>query len=120
MDEEAPKKPSKHMCLTNRRPLGITQDPEQEAFAALADEDVLAMVRGLSESEIRSPLTGGAFGLDEQATGSAMRKMKAAGLISSRRDGDDHVYFLNGPRFKDLAKFLERCVKERRWRAPHP
>lgn len=111
MDEDAPKKPSKHMCLTNRKPLGITQDPEREAFAALADEDVLAMVRGLSKSELRSPLVGGAFGLDEQAVSSAMRKMKAAGLISSRRDGEDHVYFLNGARFKDLVKFLERCME---------
>ncbi len=110
--EDAPKRPGKHVCLTNRKPLGITSDPEHEAFAALADEDVLAMVRGLAETELRSSFTGGAFGLDEQAVNAAIRRMKAAGLISSRRDGDDHVYFLNGPRFRDLVRFLERCAGE--------
>ena len=112
--DDAPKRPGKHVCLTNRKPLGITSDPERVAFAALADEDVLAMVRGLAESELRSPFSGGAFGLDEQAISAAIRKMKAAGLISSRRDGDDHVYFLNGPRFRDLVRFLGRCAGEGR------
>ena len=38
-------------------------------------------------------------------------KMKGAGLISSRRDGPDHVYFLNAGRFRDLARFLEGLIK---------
>lgn len=38
--------------------------------------------------------------------------MKEAGLISSRRDGPDHVYFLNAGRFRDLAHFLEKLIHE--------
>ena len=41
-----------------------------------------------------------------------VRKMKEAGLISSRRDGPDHVYFLNAGRFRDLAHFLEKLIHE--------
>ena len=37
--------------------------------------------------------------------------MKNAGLISSRRDGNDHVYFLNKPRFKDLIIFLNGLIE---------
>jgi len=38
--------------------------------------------------------------------------MKSAGLISSRRDGPDHVYFLNNVRFRDLARFVNGLVKD--------
>ena len=112
MDEQPKPKPSKHVCLTIRTPLGISSDPELDIFTALADKDVLTMVRGLSETEIRSPLTGGVFGMDEPTTNAAIRRMKGAGLISSRRDGDDHVYFLNASRFRDAVRFLQKCTEE--------
>ena len=111
MEEQPRSKPSKHVCLTNRMPLGISSDPELDIFTALADKDVLTMIRGLSETEIRSPLTGGVFGMDEPTTNATIRKMKGAGLISSRRDGDDHVYFLNAPRFRDAIRFLQRSIE---------
>ena len=53
----------------------------------------------------------GLFGLDGPRTNAAIRRMKEAGLISSRRDGPDHVYFLNAGRFRDLARFLENLIK---------
>ena len=109
MDEK--QRPSKHICLTNRKPLGISDDPELDMLTALADKDVLTMVRGLSQEEARSPFPDGLFGLDSASTNAAIRKMKAAGLISSRRDGNDHVYFLNKGRFKDLAQFLESLIQ---------
>lgn len=103
--EEKPR-PSRHVCLTNRMALGVSDDPEHDIFVALADRDVLTMVRGLAKEEARSPFPDGLFGLDYRSTNEAIRKMKAAGLISSRRDGNDHVYFLNRPRFNDLERFL--------------
>lgn len=105
-------KPSKHICLTNRAPLGISMDPELDMFRALADQDVLTMVRGLSKQEVRSPFPDGLFGMDAARTNAAIRKMKGAGMISSRRDGNDHVYFLNIPRFRDLAHFVEGLLEE--------
>jgi len=86
--------------------LGISSDPELDIIRALADEDVMAMVRGLSKNEVRSPFPDGLFGMDAKRTNAAIRRMKDAGLISSRRDGNDHVYFLNRPRFRDLERFL--------------
>ena len=109
MDEK--QRPSKHICLTNRKPLGISDDPELDMLTALADKDVLTMVRGLSQEEARSPFPDGLFGLDSASTNAAIRKMKAAGLISSRRDGNDHVYFLNKGRFKDLAQFIDSLIQ---------
>lgn len=111
MDEHS-QKPSKHVCLTVRGPLGISEDPELDMLIALADKDVLTMVRGLSKEEKRSPFPDGLFGMDEKRTNAAIRKMKSAGLISSRRDGPDHVYFLNNVRFRDLARFVNGLVKD--------
>ena len=109
--DETPSKPSKHICLTNRKPLGISSDPELDILIALADPDVLTMVRGLAKNEARSPFPDGLFGMDSKTTNDAIRKMKTAGLISSRRDGNDHVYFLNRPRFMDLEKFLQNLFE---------
>ncbi len=108
MDEG--QRPSKHICLTHRRPLGISDDPEYDILNALADKDVLTMVRGLSREEVRSPFPDGLFGMDSARTNAAIRKMKSAGLISSRRDGPVHVYFLNACRFRELADFLESLI----------
>ena len=108
---EEKQRPSKHICLTNRKPLGISEDSELDMFTALADKDVLTLVRGLSKEEARSPFPDGLFGMDSASTNAAIRKMKAAGLISSRRDGNDHVYFLNKVRFRDLAQFIEGLIE---------
>ncbi len=110
--EEQPTRPSKHVCLTVRGPLGISDDPEYDILCALADKNVLTMVRGLSKEEARSPFPDGLFGMDGPATNAAIRKMKSAGLISSRRDGPDHVYFLNKPRFRDLERFIRELVED--------
>ena len=108
---EEVQRPSKHICLTNRKALGISDDPELDVLSALAEKDVLTLVRGLSKEEARSPFPDGLFGMDSASTNAAIRKMKAAGLISSRRDGNDHVYFLNKGRFRDLAQFIESLIK---------
>ena len=73
---------------------------------------MLTLVRGLARGEARSPFPDGLFGMDGPRTNAAIRKMKEAGLISSRRDGPDHVYFLNAGRFRDLAHFLEKLIHE--------
>ena len=109
--EQQDQRPSRHICLTRRAPLGISSDPELDMLQALADPDVLTMVRGLAREEARSPFPDGLFGLDSPRTNAAIRRMKEAGLISSRRDGPDHVYFLNAGRFRDLARFLENLIK---------
>ncbi len=109
---EENQKPSKHVCLTRRAPLGISMDPEHDIFLALSDADVLTMVRGLAKEEARSPFPDGLYGLDSSRTNAAIRKMRDAGLITSKRDGPDHVYSLNKPRFKDLIRFLEGLTSE--------
>ncbi len=104
-------RPSRHICLTNRNALGISDDPEYDILSALSDKDVLTLVRGLSEQEARSPFPDGLFGMDGARTNAAIRKMKSAGLICSRRDGNDHVYYLNAGRFRDLIRFLQEMIR---------
>ncbi len=110
-EEQFAQRPNRHICLTNRNALGISDDPEYDILLALANKDVLTLVRGLAKEEARSPFPDGLFGMDGERTNAAIRKMKGAGLISSRRDGPDHVYFLNTGRFRDLARFLEGLIK---------
>ena len=38
-DEQPVQKASKHICLTNRHALGISDDPEHDMLIALADKD---------------------------------------------------------------------------------
>ena len=110
------KKLAKHICLTNRMPLGISSDPESDIIAAMNDPDVMTLIRGMREKELVAPFTGGAFGLDEAAVNAAVRKMKAGGLICSRRveyeDGVHHHYYLNAGRFRTLADFLTKVVDD--------
>lgn len=105
-------RPSKHVYLTRRAPMGISMDPELDMLTALADPDVLNLARGLAKREVRSPFPDGLFGMDAPRTNSAIRKMRDAGLISSRRDGNDHVYFLNGSRFRELSQFIGDLASE--------
>ena len=109
--EEQQNRPSKHVCLTHRGLMDISDDPEFDMISALADKDVLTLVRGLAKEDARSPFTDGLFGMDEKRVNAAIRRMKDAGLISSRRDGNDHVYFLNESRFRDLAHFIEGLMR---------
>ena len=90
----------------------LSEDPEYDMLSALADKDVLTMVRGLAKEEARSPFTDGLYGMEEKRVNAAIRRMKDAGLISSRRDGNDHVYFLNECRFRELAQFIDGLFGE--------
>ena len=108
--EDPQNRPSKHVCFTHRGLMDISDDPEFDILSALADKDVLTLARGLAEAEARSPFTDGLYGMDEKRVNAAIRKMKDAGLISSRRDGNDHVYFLNESRFREIIRFLESLV----------
>ncbi len=92
--------------------MGISLDPEHDILSALADQDVLTLVRGLAKEEARSPFPDGLYGMNAQRTNAAIRKMRDAGLITSRRDGPDHVYSLNKPRFRDLIGFLNGLISE--------
>lgn len=66
-DEQPVQKASKHICLTNRHALGISDDPEHDMLIALADKDVLTLARGLSKEEARSP-TGSSEWTDPERT----------------------------------------------------
>ena len=110
------KKPARHICLTNRMPLGISSDPEADIIKALDNPDVLRMVRGLAKEELVAPFSDGAFGMDGKTCAEAIRKMKDGGLVCSRRVEDEtgirHHYYLNSPRLKTLYAFLGSLIED--------
>ena len=77
----------------------------------MTDTGTLRLFSPLAKEDARSPFTDGLYGMEEKRVNAAIRKMKDAGLISSRRDGDDHIYFLNESRFKELIRFLESLMR---------
>ena len=101
--------PSPAFSAKNR---GVFPSSASESAAALADADVLTMVRGLSKEEIGAPFTDGAFGMDEKRVNDAVRKMKAAGLICSHKKDDRHFYYLNRSRIRFLADSLNELARE--------
>ena len=115
-ENPTPMKKAKHICLTNRMPLGISSDPEADIIRSLDDPDVLTVIRGMMKAELVAPFTGGSFGLDEPAINAVVKKMKAGGLICSRtvqhEDGIHHHYYLNTGRFRTLLDFLAEVVEE--------
>ena len=110
------KRPAKHICLTNRMPLGISSDPEADIIRALDDPDVLTMLRGLAKEELVAPFTDGAYGMDEKTCNATVRKLKDGGLICSRRveheDGIHHHYYINTVRLKTLGDFIGVLIRD--------
>ena len=110
------KRPAKHICLTNRMPLGISSDPEADIIRALDDPDVLIMLRGLAKEELVAPFTDGAYGMDEKTCNATVRKLKDGGLICSRRveheDGIHHHYYINTVRLKTLGDFIGVLIRD--------
>lgn len=111
MEEQSKQKMSKHVCACGSSPLAsFNFDPVFEIVKALDDEDALTILRELTKKEIRSPWPNGLFGMDEQRTSKAMRKLLVSGLINSRIDGADHIYFIHVQRFKPLKELVDGCV----------
>ena len=80
MEEQPKQKMSKHVCACGSSPLAsFTSDPVIEIIKALDDEDALTVLKELTKKEIRSPWPNGLFGMDEQRTSKAMRKLLVSG-----------------------------------------
>ena len=77
-------------------------DPYQEL------DDLIGL--GSVKTEVRSPFPDGLFGMDSQRTNKALRRLLRAGLVNSRIDGPDHVYYIHVERFKVLEEFVDGCV----------
>lgn len=90
----------------------ISDDPELDILKALSDGDVLKVVRGLSKEYLRTPFTDGIFGLDEKRINECIRILSTAGLICSKKEGQDHIYYLNNVRLRDMSSFFKSLIKE--------
>lgn len=110
-DGQGSRTKSAHVCLCGKGGmLNISEDPVLDMLEALADRDVLTVVRRLSAEEARSPFPEGLYGLGFKRTEECIKILSKAGLVSSRRDGRDHVYYLNKNRFGELSRFIGGLV----------
>ncbi len=103
-------KMSKHICGCGSPVLTISTNPLLDVIKAIADEDALLVLKNLMEKEVRSPFPDGLYGMDPQRTNAAFKNLMRAGIVNSRRDGPDHVYFIHVERLKDLQEFVNGMV----------
>jgi hypothetical protein len=110
MAEEPKPKMSKHVCACGPLTLSVSDNPLLDIIQVLDDADSLELLKGLMVREVRSPFPDGLFGMDSQRTNRALRSLLRAGLVNSRVEGPDHIYYIHVARFKVLKDFVDGCV----------
>ena len=110
MEEQPKPKMSKHECACGPVTMNISANPLLDIIKVLDDADSLEILKGLIQTEVRSPFPDGLFGMDAQRTNKALRNVLRAGLVNSRVEGPDHIYYIHVERFKILKEFVDGCV----------
>ena len=110
MDEQPKPKMSKHVCACGPILTNVSANPLLDIISVLDDADNLIMLKGLMKKEARSPFPDGLFGMDSQRTNKALRNLLRAGLVNSRVEGADHIYYIHVERFKELREFVDGLV----------
>ncbi len=109
MEEQPKVKMSKHVCGCSGPMMSISDNTLFDVISVIDDKDCLEVLKGLSKKEARTPFDG-LYGMDSQRTNKAIRRLLTAGLINSRRDGPDHIYYIHVERFKELQQFVDSLV----------
>ncbi|MFA6804590.1 MAG: helix-turn-helix transcriptional regulator [Candidatus Methanomethylophilaceae archaeon] len=112
MADEKPVKASKHVCLCKGPMTMISYDPELDIIRAMDDMNCMKLLRGLSKEPAGSPFTDGLYGMDYKTTADAIRRLSGVGLVCSKRDGPDHIYFINPARVSEMVDFFKGLVHE--------
>jgi len=110
MEEQPKVKMSKHVCACGPILTSVSANPLLDIISVLDDADSLEILRGLTKKEVRSPFPDGLFGMDSQRTNKALRRLLRAGLVNSRVEGADHIYYIHTERFALLKQFVDGCV----------
>ena len=113
MEEQSKPKMSKHVCAGGSMLMSISSNPLLDIIAVLDDADSLEVLKGLMKKEARSPFPDGLYGLGPQRTNKAIRNLLKAGLVNSRVEGLDHIYYIHVERFKILKDFVDGCVENK-------
>lgn len=90
----------------------ISSDPELDIIRAMDDMNCMKLLRGLSKEPARSPFTDGLYGMDYKTTADAIRRLSGVGLVCSKRDEPDHIYFINPARVSEMVDFFKGLVHE--------
>ena len=110
MEEQPKVKMSKHVCACGPILTSVSANPLLDIISVLDDADSLEILKGLTKKEVRSPFPDGLFGMDSQRTNKALRGLLRAGLVNSRVEGADHIYYIHTERFALLKQFVDGCV----------
>jgi hypothetical protein len=110
MEEQPKVKMSKHVCACGPIMTTVSANPLLDVIQVLDDADSLTILEGLMKKEVRSPFPDGLFGMDSQRTNKALRSLLRSGLVNSRVEGPDHIYYIHVQRFKVLKDFVDGCV----------
>ncbi len=110
MEEQPKVKMSKHVCACGPILTNVSADPLYDIIHVLDDQDSLRILNGLMKKEVRSPFPDGLYGMDSQRTNKALRSLLRAGLVNSRVEGPDHIYYIHVERFKEMKSFIDNLV----------
>ena len=110
MEEQPKVKMSKHVCACGPILTSVSANPLLDIISVLDDADALTILKGLMKKEVRSPFPDGLYGMDAPRTNKALRSLLRAGLVNSRVEGPDHIYYIHVERFRELKEFVDGCV----------
>jgi len=77
-----------------------------ESFEALADPSRRAILEYLQEGSLSAGEIASRLPIGKPAVSHHLNKLKAAGLVSSERDGQSIIYSLNTTVFQDLMRWF--------------
>ncbi len=113
MEDKPKTKMSKHVCACGPILTTVSANPLLDIISVLDDADSLTILKGLMKTEVRSPFPDGLFGLESARTNTALRRLLRAGLVNSRVEGADHIYYIHVERFRELHEFVDGLVNNK-------
>lgn len=113
MEDKPKTKMSKHVCACGPILTTVSANPLLDIISVLDDADSLIILKGLMKTEVRSPFPDGLFGLEPARTNTALRRLLRAGLVNSRVEGADHIYYIHVERFKELHEFVDGLMNNK-------
>jgi DNA-binding transcriptional ArsR family regulator len=82
-------------------------NPVEEAIRAIAEPNRRRILKLVSEGELSAGEIASGFDITRPAVSQHLSVLRAAGLVSERRDGTRRLYSLRPEGFADLKSFLE-------------
>ena len=86
----------------------------KQTFAALADDNRQKILESLRERELNAGQIGAKLPISGPSISHHLGVLKQAGLVSSRRQGQEIIYSLNVSVLEELSQAMIRFLKKKK------